>query len=86
MKKYLGLVSIGILILTFIVLQSLVGKQIGHLWVWIMLIGYFGAVLASWFSSSGLWRKASATILIALPLAFLTVVLTFIFALQGEGF
>ncbi|MBH9966051.1 hypothetical protein [[Bacillus] enclensis] len=86
MKKYLGLVSIGILILTFIVLQSLVGKQIGHLWVWIMLIGYFGAVLASWFSSGGFWRKASATILIALPLAFLTVVLTFIFAMQGGGF
>jgi hypothetical protein len=85
-KKYLGLVSIGILVLTFLVLQTLVGKQIGHLWVWIILIGYIGSVLASWFSASGFWRKASATILIALPVAFLTVVLTFIFALHGEGF
>ncbi|XXM73199.1 hypothetical protein ACQ0QQ_04665 [Lysinibacillus sphaericus] len=51
-----------------------------------MLIGYFGAALASWFGDSGFWRKASAVILIALPVGFLVLTGLFIFALQGEGF
>ncbi|MEL3971050.1 hypothetical protein AAEO50_02060 [Rossellomorea oryzaecorticis] len=86
MKKYLGIISILILILTFLLLQTLVGKQIGQWWVWIIAIGYTASAAASWFSESGFWRKASAAILIALPVAFLTIILTFIFALRGKDF
>jgi hypothetical protein len=86
MKKYSGIVSIFILVLTFAVLQALVGKQIGHLWIWIIAAGYAASAAASWYSESGFWRKASATILIALPIGFLTVVITFIFALRGNDF
>jgi hypothetical protein len=86
LKKYLGIVSIFILILTFLVLQALVGKQIGQLWVWIIGIGYVASAVASWYSESGFWRKASAAILIALPIAFLTFILSFIFALRGNDF
>ncbi|WP_175991494.1 hypothetical protein [Bacillus sp. Marseille-Q1617] len=86
MRKYLGVVSILILILTSLLLQALVGKQIGQLWVWIIVVGYVGSAAASWFSESGFWRKASATILIALPVAFLTFILSFIFALRGNDF
>lgn len=86
MRKYFGLLSIGILIVTFLILQSLVGKQIGHLWVWIILIGYFGATFASWYSAPGFWRKASAVILVVLPVGFILVVGLFIVGLRGSGF
>jgi hypothetical protein len=86
MKKYLGIISIFILILTFLLLQALVGKQIGQWWVWIIVIGYVASAVASWYSESGFWRKASAAILIALPIAFLTFILSFIFALRGNDF
>jgi hypothetical protein len=67
-------------------LQALVGKQIGQWWVWIIFIGYAASAAASWFSESGFWRKASAAILIALPIAFLTFILSFVFALRGNDF
>jgi|GEM_PF-3958738 hypothetical protein len=86
MKKYLGLVSIFILIVSFLILQSLVGKQIGHLWVWIIGIGYGCAALASWFSSPGFWRKASAAILVVVPVGFILFLVSFVIGLKGGEF
>ncbi|MGM0865883.1 MAG: hypothetical protein ACQEWF_14520 [Bacillota bacterium] len=86
MKKYLGLVSIFILIVTILILQSLVGKQIGHLWVWIIGIGYGCAALASWFSAPGFWRKASAVILVVVPVGFIIFIVLFVIGLMGAGF
>ncbi|MGM0898204.1 MAG: hypothetical protein ACQEV0_09895 [Bacillota bacterium] len=83
MRKYLGIVSILILVVTFLVLQSLVGKYIGQAWIWIIGIGYVSAALASWYAASGFWRKASATILIILPAAYLIVLGVFILGLYG---
>ena len=77
LRKYLGIVSILILIATYLILQSLVGKQIGHLWVLIIVIGYLASALASWYSKSGFWRKASATILIVLPAGYLVIIALF---------
>ena len=57
LRKYLGIISILILIATYLILQSLVGKQIGHLWIWIIVIGYLASALASWYSKSGFWRQ-----------------------------
>ncbi|RDW17674.1 hypothetical protein CWR45_10025 [Oceanobacillus chungangensis] len=81
MRKYLGIISILVLVATFLTLQSFVGKQIGNLWIWIILIGYLVATLASWYSKSGFWRKASATILIILPVGYLILLVLFIFGL-----
>ncbi|MGM0852503.1 MAG: hypothetical protein ACQEWI_07815 [Bacillota bacterium] len=86
MRKYFGIVSIFILIVTFLILQSLVGKQIGHLWVWIIGMGYVGSVLASWYSAPGFWRKASAAILVVLPVGFLIFIVLFMIGLRGSGF
>jgi hypothetical protein len=86
MRKYLGPVSIFILLLTFLVLQSLVGKQIGHLWLWIIVVGYAGSAIASWYSAPGFWRKASAVILVVLPVGFLLFIGLFIIGLMGSGF
>ncbi|MEH7386438.1 hypothetical protein V7147_13680 [Bacillus sp. JJ1521] len=83
MRKYLGIVSILILIATYLILQSLLGKQIGHLWVLIIVIGYLASALASWFSKSGFWRKASATILIVLPVGYLVIIALFMFGMSG---
>ncbi|MCA1060212.1 hypothetical protein LCL96_14835 [Rossellomorea aquimaris] len=86
MRKYLGLLSIFILLVTFLILQSLVGKQIGHLWVWIIAIGFAGAAFASWYSAPGFWRKASAVILVVLPVGFILFIVLFMVALMGSGF
>jgi hypothetical protein len=86
LRNYLGIVSILILAFTYFILQSLVGKQIGHLWIWIIVMGYLASVLASWYSKSGFWRKASATILILLPVGYLAFILLFMIGLQGNGF
>lgn len=83
MRKYIGIVSILILIVTYFILESLVGKQIGHLWVWIIVIGYLASALASWYSESGFWRKASATILIVLPVGYLVIITLFMFGMSG---
>ncbi|MEH7237649.1 hypothetical protein [Bacillus sp. JJ1562] len=82
MRKYLGIVSILILIVTYLILQTIVGKDIGQLWILIIAIGYLASAFASWYSTSGFWRKASATILIILPVAFLI----FIIGMIGNGF
>ncbi|MCM3585734.1 hypothetical protein M3182_08215 [Mesobacillus maritimus] len=84
MRKYLGILSIFILIVTYFILQSLVGKQIGHLWVWIIVIGYVAAALSSWYSTSGFWRKASATVLIILPIGYLVIIALFIIGMAGS--
>ncbi|MFC7786419.1 hypothetical protein ACFQWC_18130 [Rossellomorea sp. GCM10028870] len=86
MRKYNGLVSIFILIVTFLILQSLVGKQIGNLWVWIIAVGYIGSALASWYSAPGFWRKASAVLLVVLPVGFIIFIGLFIIGLIGFGF
>jgi hypothetical protein len=83
LRKYLGVVSILILIATYLILQSLVGKQIGHLWILIIAIGYLASALASWYSKSGFWRKASASILIVLPVGYLLIIALFIFGLSS---
>jgi len=83
MRKYLGIVSIIILIGTYLLLESLVGKQIGHLWVLVIVIGYLASAIASWYSKNGFWRKASATILIALPVGYLVIIGLFIFGMSG---
>ncbi|MEH7254315.1 hypothetical protein V7111_19520 [Neobacillus niacini] len=83
MRKYLGIVSILILIATYLILQSLVGKQIGHLWVLIIVIGYLASALAFWYSKSGFWRKASATILTVLPVGYLLIIALFMFGMSG---
>ncbi|MBF0705832.1 hypothetical protein IQ283_04370 [Alkalihalobacillus hwajinpoensis] len=83
MRKYLGIVSIIILIATYLILQSLVGTQIGHLWILIIAIGYLASALASWYSKSGFWRKASASILIVLPVGYLLIIALFIFGLSS---
>ncbi|RLQ94504.1 hypothetical protein [Falsibacillus albus] len=87
MRKYLGIVSILILIATFFILQTLTGKYIGHLWLWIIAIGYISAAAASWFSTSGFWRKASAAILILLPVGYIAIIVLFMIGLaNGSGF
>ncbi|HWL23447.1 MAG TPA: hypothetical protein VNR38_06820 [Ureibacillus sp.] len=83
MRKYLGIVSIIILIGTYLLLESLVGKQIGHLWVLVIVIGYLASAIASWYSKNGFWRKASATILIALPVGYLVIIGLFMFGVSG---
>jgi hypothetical protein len=85
MRKYLGIVSISILIVTVVILQLLVGKQIGHLWMWIMSVGYIGAALSSWYSEPGFWRKASAVIVVVLPVGFLVFIVLFIVWVNGVG-
>ena len=82
LRKYLGIISILILIVTYSILQSLVGKQIGHLWVWIIVIGYLASALASWYSKIGFWRKASATILIVLPVGYLVIIALFMIGVR----
>lgn len=82
MRKYLGIVSILILIVTYLILGSLVGKQIGHLWVLIIVIGYLASALASWYSKSGFWRKASATILIIIPVGYLVIIALFMLSMS----
>jgi hypothetical protein len=77
------MVSILILIATFLILQSLIGKQIGHFWVLIIVIGYLASALASWYSKGGFWRKASATILIVLPVGYLVIIALFMFGMSG---
>jgi hypothetical protein len=87
LRKYLGFVSILILIATYLILQFFVGKQIGHLWVWIIGIGYLSSAIASWYSPRGLWRRLSATILIIIPVGYLIVFLLFIIGVaSGSGF
>ncbi|RWZ60607.1 hypothetical protein EQV77_04745 [Halobacillus fulvus] len=84
MRKYLGVVSILILIATYLILQTLFGTQIGQLWVLVIIaIGYVASALASWYSKSGFWRKASATILIVLPVGYLVIIALFIFGMSG---
>ncbi|KZE37179.1 hypothetical protein AV656_11400 [Bhargavaea cecembensis] len=83
MRKYLGILSIAILVVTFIILQSLVGKDIGASWVFIILIGYSAAVLASWYSERGFWRKVSAAILIVLPAGYLIILAMFMLGMNG---
>ena len=83
MRKYLGIVSIIILLGTYVVLELLVGKQIGHLWLWIMVVGYLAAAVVTWYSESGFWKKASATILIALPLGAIVILFSFMFGISG---
>jgi len=82
LRKYLGIISILILIATYLILQSLVGKQIGHLWIWIIVIGYLASALASWYSKSGFWRQASATILIVLPVGYLVIIALFMIGVR----
>ena len=82
MQKYLGIVSIVILIATYLILESLVGKQIGHLWVWIIVIGYLSSALASWYSERGFWRKASVAVLIGLPIGYLAILVLFMFGIS----
>ncbi|WP_201715607.1 hypothetical protein [Rossellomorea arthrocnemi] len=86
MKKYFGLLSFSILIVTFLILQSLVGKQIGQLWIWIMLLGFGGAAFSSWYSEPGFWRKASAVILVVFPAGFILFIVLFMAGLMGVGF
>ncbi|MCA1054351.1 hypothetical protein LCM10_05070 [Rossellomorea aquimaris] len=86
MRKYSGMLSIFMLVLTFLILQSLVGKDIGPLWVWIILVGYVASAAASWYSESGFWKKASSAILIVLPISFVLFILAFVFALRGHDF
>lgn len=83
MRKYLGIVSIAILVGTYVILELLVGKQIGQLWVWIIVVGYLAAAIVTWYSESGFWKKASATILIGLPLGAIVILLSFIFGMSG---
>ncbi|EMR07219.1 hypothetical protein C772_00864 [Bhargavaea cecembensis DSE10] len=79
----MGILSIVILFVTYIILQSLVGKDIGSSWVIMILIGYSAAILASWYSESGFWRKVSAAILIVLPAGFLVIIAIFVLGLNG---
>lgn len=84
MRKYLGVVSFLILISTYLILESLVGKQIEQFWVLLILaIGYLASALASWYSKSGFWKKASATILIVLPVGYLVIIALFMLGMSG---
>jgi hypothetical protein len=75
MSKYLGLISILILVITGFIYYSLLGKMIPEFWVYsILFIGFFASILFCWFSPSGFWKKVSATILIGLPICFIVVV------------
>lgn len=83
MKKYSGILSILILVGTYLILQSLVGKHIGQWWVFIIVLGYSASAFASWYSTRGFWRKASATILILLPVGYLVIIALFMLGLSG---
>ncbi|TWT06482.1 hypothetical protein FQV26_01315 [Planococcus sp. CPCC 101016] len=83
MRKYLGIVSLLFLLATYLILDSLVGKQIGQLWVLIIVIGYLASAIASWCSPSGFWKKASLAILIALPVGYLLILIVFMLGLSG---
>ncbi|NRD77295.1 hypothetical protein HPT25_07260 [Bacillus sp. BRMEA1] len=87
MRRYLGIVSIVILIVTYLILQSLVGKKTGNFWILITFIGYLSSVLSSWYSTSGFWKMASATILILIPAGYLVVFILFLVGVStGSGF
>lgn len=77
MRKYLGIVSILILMITFIIVNYLVDQEIGYLWAFVIAGGYIASVLASWYSTSGFWRKSSATILIVLPVGYIILIVLF---------
>ncbi|OCS84606.1 hypothetical protein [Caryophanon tenue] len=83
MRQYLGIIAIIMLLGTYLVLELLVGKQIAHLWVWIMVVGYLAAAIVTCYSESGFWKKASATILIALPLGVIVMLCSFMFGISG---
>lgn len=71
MQKYLGLISILILVVTGLSYYFLLGKMIPESWVYSVLFGGFlASVLACWFSPSGFLKKTSATILIGLPVCY----------------
>ncbi|MFZ3590125.1 hypothetical protein ACOI1C_12800 [Bacillus sp. DJP31] len=82
MRKYSGVVSILILIGTFLFLQVSIVEQNENLGVSIIAIGYLASAFASWFSTSGPWRKVSAIILILLPVGYLAFILLFAFAMS----
>ncbi|MGO1060108.1 hypothetical protein ACTL32_13315 [Planococcus sp. FY231025] len=83
MRKYLGFVSILILFVTFLILQSLVGKYIGQWWIFLIVAGYLSAAIASSMSSNGFWKKASTAVLILLPVAYLLYLGIFMLGLYG---
>ena len=85
MRKHLGIVSILILITLCFVVESFVGKPAKYepLLFTIVIIGYLTAILACWYSVSGFWRKASATILIGIPIVYLVIIFSLIFGIQG---
>lgn len=83
MRKYSGILSILILVGTYLILQSFAGKHIGQWWVFIIVLGYLASAFASWYSTSGFWKKASATILILLPVGYLVILALFMLGLSG---
>ncbi|MEC2057417.1 hypothetical protein I6J18_04515 [Peribacillus psychrosaccharolyticus] len=77
MRKYLGIISILILIGTYCIfyIPGIDKLPLPHWFLYVFfLTGYIAAAFASWYSHSGFWRRASATILIILPIGFIILV------------
>ena len=89
MRKYSGVISILILIAIFLTFKiPNIGKVLPSWCFWYVLIfGYSASAFASWYSPSGFWRKASATILIIIPAGYLVVVVLFMIGIvSSSGF
>ncbi|MGE7182665.1 hypothetical protein ACQKKK_01435 [Peribacillus sp. NPDC006672] len=77
MRKYLGIISILILIGTYFIfyIPGIDKLPLPYWFLYVFLLtGYIAAAFASWYSHSGFWRRASATILIILPIGFIIIV------------
>ncbi|MDN3018957.1 hypothetical protein PH210_22555 [Paenibacillus sp. BSR1-1] len=89
MRKYSGIFSILILIAIFVIFKIPHAGELLPSWsFWFVLIfGFASAVIASWYSPSGFWRKASAAILIMIPVGYLVVFILFIIGITtSSGF
>lgn len=80
MRKYLGIVSILILVTTFFLFYIARDHLLGQSYILLLIVGYLAAVTACWYSVSGVWRKVSATLLVVLPLGFIALVLSLSYA------
>ncbi|EDL66640.1 hypothetical protein BSG1_04770 [Bacillus sp. SG-1] len=72
-----------VLLAAYLFLDSIDGNVSGNLSFLIMGLSYALAVYFSWNSVNGFWRKASATILILLPVGYVAVVLLFIIGMAN---
>lgn len=90
MRKHLGLLSFLILVLTGFTwysfyttgsfLNTYIPKKIwsnGGMYYGLLVVGFSASSLFCLFSPKGFWKKASATLLIGIPVGFISIVVLF---------